>query len=47
MIPRTIKKKVINSIKNRPVTLITGARQVGKSFLVCVNIKKNNIALKL
>ena len=33
MIERTIKSKVLNSIKTRPVTLITGARQVGKSTL--------------
>jgi predicted AAA+ superfamily ATPase len=33
MIERTIKSKVLNSIKTRPVALITGARQVGKSTL--------------
>ena len=33
MIKRTIYDKILNSIKNRPVTLITGARQVGKSTL--------------
>lgn len=39
MIQRTIKDKVLNSIKNRPITLITGARQVGKSTL-CKEIAK-------
>ena len=33
MIKRTIYNQIVNSIKNRPVTLITGARQVGKSTL--------------
>ena len=31
---RTILKEVINSIEEYPVTLVTGARQVGKSTLV-------------
>ena len=39
MINRTIKDLVIKSIKSKPVTLITGARQVGKSTL-CYEIKK-------
>ena len=39
MISRTIKKEIIKSLKNKPVTLITGARQVGKSTL-CYEIKK-------
>ncbi len=39
MIERTIKKQIIKSIKSKPVTLITGARQVGKSTL-CYEIKK-------
>lgn len=39
MIARTIKESVLNAIKNKPVVLITGARQVGKSTL-CGEIKK-------
>lgn len=39
MIFRTIKKQIELSIKTKPVTLITGARQVGKSTL-CYEIKK-------
>ena len=39
MIERTIKKALINSIKSYPVTLVTGARQVGKSTL-CYELKK-------
>jgi len=39
MIERTIEKEVIKSIKNRPVVLITGARQVGKSTL-CFKLKR-------
>lgn len=39
MIKRTIKEQILKSIKNKPVTLITGARQVGKSTL-CYQIKK-------
>ena len=39
MIERTIKKQIIESIENKPVTLVTGARQVGKSTL-CYEIKK-------
>ncbi len=39
MINRTIKKQIIESIKNKPITLVTGARQVGKSTL-CYEIKK-------
>ena len=39
MIARTIKNAVLRSIKNKPVVLITGARQVGKSTL-CGEIKK-------
>lgn len=33
MIERHIYKEILNSIKSKPVTLITGARQVGKSTL--------------
>lgn len=39
MIRRTIKEQVIYCIKNKPVTLITGARQVGKSTL-CFELKE-------
>ena len=39
MIKRTIKKQILESIKHSPVTLVTGARQVGKSTL-CYEIKK-------
>ncbi len=39
MINRTIKKDIINSINSKPITLITGARQVGKSTL-CYQLKK-------
>ncbi len=39
MIERTIKKQIILSIKSKPITLVTGARQVGKSTL-CYEIKK-------
>ena len=39
MIARTIKGAVVKAIKNKPVVLITGARQVGKSTL-CGEIKK-------
>ena len=39
MIKRTIKNSIINSVKNKPITLITGARQVGKSTL-CYEIAK-------
>ncbi len=33
MIPRTILKYIEESIRLKPVTLITGARQVGKTTL--------------
>ena len=39
MIARTIKDSVLKAIKTKPVVLITGARQVGKSTL-CGEIKK-------
>lgn len=39
MIERTIEKEVIKGIKNRPVVLITGGRQVGKSTL-CFKLKR-------
>ncbi len=39
MIDRTIKNQILESIKSKPVTLVTGARQVGKSTL-CYEIKK-------
>ena len=34
MINRHIYNQILNSIKSKPVTLITGARQVGKSTIV-------------
>jgi len=40
MINRTILKQIEISVKSRPVTLITGARQVGKSTLATLFIKK-------
>lgn len=39
MINRTIKKDIINKINSKAITLITGARQVGKSTL-CYQLKK-------
>lgn len=39
MISRTIKNSVLKAMKTKPVVLITGARQVGKSTL-CGEIKK-------
>ena len=39
MIKRTIKEQIVQSIHNKPVTLVTGARQVGKSTL-CYEMKK-------
>ena len=39
MIPGTIKEAALKAINNKPVVLITGARQVGKSTL-CGEIKK-------
>ena len=41
MISRTILENVLHSIANSPVTLITGARQVGKSTL-CKMIMKDH-----
>lgn len=38
MIARTIKKQILRSLKTKPVTLVTGARQVGKSTL-CYEIR--------
>ncbi len=40
MITRTIYSHVLKTIKNRPVTLITGARQVGKSTLCGLLVKE-------
>ena len=40
MLNRTIEKSIIKAIKNKPVVLITGARQVGKSIL-CSKIAKD------
>ncbi len=39
MINRTIYKEIIKTIKNKAVTVITGARQVGKTTL-CGLIEK-------
>lgn len=39
MIRRTIKQPLLDSVKSYPVTLVTGARQVGKSTL-CYELKK-------
>ncbi len=39
MISRNIYERILSSIKNKPVTLITGARQVGKSTL-CFQLEK-------
>ena len=39
MINRTIKEVLINNIKSYPITLVTGARQVGKSTL-CYELTK-------
>ena len=41
MINRTIKKEVLKSLKFKPITLITGARQVGKTTL-CMEIMKES-----
>jgi hypothetical protein len=38
MIERTIYKQILHSISVRPVTLITGARQVGKTTL-CLKLR--------
>ena len=40
MIPRNIYKNILFSIENKPVTLITGARQIGKSTL-CYKLEKD------
>ena len=42
MIQRTIKESVITGIKTKPVVLITGARQVGKSTLCSEFVKELN-----
>lgn len=42
MINRTIKDIVVETIRNRPVTLITGARQVGKTTLCKIIMKDMN-----
>ncbi len=39
MINRTIKKQIEDSLHSKPITLVTGARQVGKSTL-CYELKK-------
>lgn len=40
MIKRTITNKILETIKTRPVTLITGARQVGKTTLCKYLVKE-------
>ena len=42
MIDRTIYKEIEKAIKSKPVTLITGARQVGKTSLAILFKKKYN-----
>ncbi len=42
MISRTIYKEIEKAIKCRPVTLITGARQVGKTSLAVLFKEKYN-----
>lgn len=42
MIARTICKEIEKAVKSRPVTLITGARQVGKTSLAVLFQKKYN-----
>lgn len=39
MIKRNIKEKIIKSLKNYPITLVTGMRQIGKST-ICFDIAK-------
>ena len=39
IIKRTILKEIELSVKSRPITLITGARQVGKSTLAQLFMK--------
>lgn len=36
MINRTILRKIEKTVNSKPITLITGARQVGKSILACL-----------
>ncbi len=40
MIERTAYKTILKTTSNKPVTLITGARQVGKTTL-CYRLKDN------
>ena len=42
MIKRTIYKEIVDSIKNKAVTVITGARQVGKTTLCGILEKEYN-----
>ena len=42
MIQRSIKEVLINNINSYPVTLVTGARQIGKSTLCYELTKENN-----
>ena len=34
MIQRSIKEVLINNINSYPVTLVTGARQIGKTYII-------------
>ena len=40
MIQRTIYEKILKSIETKPVTLITGARQVGKTTICKMLVKE-------
>lgn len=42
MYKRSIKKHVVQALKNYPVVIITGARQVGKSTLAYEFVKEQN-----
>ena len=42
MIERTIKEVLLNNIKSYPITLVTGARQIGKSTLFYELTKQYN-----
>ncbi len=44
MINRTVFKEIDKSVKSRPVTLITGARQVGKSTLALLYSESKQFA---
>ena len=42
MIERSIKEVLLNNIKSYPITLVTGARQIGKSTLFYELTKQYN-----